>query len=134
MNDSDNLIDVAIPLPLEGPFTYRIPTELVSRAEIGRRVLVPFRNKIRAGFIVGICASDPGSQEIKYVVDIPEEEPYLTPELWTFIRWIAEYYLISTGLVLKTALPPGSDRKSRPWAILTPEGRAWFADRENSRN
>ncbi|MFC1836069.1 primosomal protein N', partial [Thermodesulfobacteriota bacterium] len=31
-----------------------------------------------------------------------------------------------TGLVLKTALPPGSDRRSRPWVILTPEGRGWF--------
>ena len=133
MNDSDNLIDVAIPLPLEGPFTYRVPSEYVPRVEIGRRVLVPFRNKIRAGFIVGTCASDPGGPEIKDVVDIPEEEPYLTLELWTFIRWIADYYLIPTGLVLKTALPPGSDRKSRPWAILTPEGRAWFVDRENSR-
>ncbi|MGO9565959.1 MAG: primosomal protein N' [Desulfomonilaceae bacterium] len=124
MSDPSNLIDVAIPLPLEGPFTYRVPSRLMPRVEIGRRVLVPFRNKIRAGFVVGTGASDPGSQEIKDVVDIPEEAPYLTPALWLFIRWIADYYMLPAGLVLKTALPPGSDRKSRPWAILTPEGRA----------
>jgi primosomal protein N' len=124
MTDIPNLIDVAIPLPLEGPFTYRVPSGLISRVEIGRRVLVPFRNKIRAGFVVGTGASEPGSQEIKEVFDIPEEGPYLTPALWPFIRWVANYYMIPTGQVLKTCLPPGSDRKSRPWAILTPEGRA----------
>jgi primosomal protein N' (replication factor Y) (superfamily II helicase) len=132
MSDPGNLIDVAIPLPLDGPFTYRVPSELMPRAQIGYRVLVPFRNKIRAGFVVGTGAYDPGSQEIKDVVDIPEEGPYLTPALWLFIRWIADYYMLPTGLVLKTALPPGSDRKSRPWAILTPEGRASSDDPGNS--
>lgn len=133
MSDPNNLIDVAIPLPLDGPFTYKVPSELLPRVEIGRRVLVPFRNKIRAGFVVGTTASDPGSQEIKEVVDIPEEEPYLTPGLWLFIRWVADYYMLPVGLVLKTALPPGSDRKSRPWAILTPDGRTQSGDPENSK-
>jgi primosomal protein N' (replication factor Y) (superfamily II helicase) len=128
MSDPTDLIDVAIPLPIEGPFTYRVPSALISRVEIGRRVLVPFRNKIRAGFVVGTGASNPGSQEIKDVLDIPEEGPYLTSALWSFIRWIADYYMLPTGLVLKTGLPPGSDRKSRPWAILTPEGRASTGD------
>lgn len=132
MSDLPDLIDVAIPLPLEGPFTYKVPSGLISRVEIGRRVLVPFRNKIRAGFVVGIGASEPGSQEIKDVLDIPEEGPYLTPALWSFIRWVANYYMLPTGLVLKTGLPPGSDRKSRPWAILTPEGRASCRDPETS--
>ena len=132
MSDPSNLIDVAIPLPLDGPFTYKVPSELHARVDIGRRVLVPFRNKIRAGFVVGMTASDPGSQEIKEVVDIPEEGPYLTPGLWLFIRWVADYYMLPIGLVLKTALPPGSDRKSRPWAILTPDGRASSGDAENS--
>lgn len=126
MTADEKLIDVAVPLPLEGPFTYRVPAELASSATFGRRALVPFRNKIRAGFIVGFPAEAANDAELKVVEDIPEEPPYLTPELWDFIRWTAAYYLIPTGLVLKTALPPGSDRKSKPWAILTPEGRRWF--------
>jgi primosomal protein N' (replication factor Y) len=132
MNDPPTLIDVAIPLPLAGPFTYRVPPELTPRLEIGRRVLVPFRNKIRAGFVVGEGASSPSGQEIKDVMDIPEEGPYLTSALWVFICWVADYYLLPTGLVLKTALPPGSDRKSRPWAILTSEGRSLAGNPEDS--
>lgn len=126
MDDTNRLIDVAIPLPIAGPFTYRVPEQFLDRTQIGRRVLVPFRNKIRAGFIVGTGGSLVAADEIKEVVDIPDEPPYLTSKLWNFIIWAADYYLLPRGLVLRTALPPGSDRRSRPWAILTAEGRRWF--------
>ncbi len=122
-------VDVAIPLPLEGPFTYSVPEPLRDRVEIGVRALVPFRNKIRAGFVVAIHSSNLSGGEVKDVVDIPEERPYLTGRLWELIRWMANYYLLPSGLVLKTALPPGSDRRSKPWAILTPEGRKWLAEK-----
>ncbi len=126
MNNSNEFIDAAIPLPIEGPFTYSVPVPLRHGVSFGCRVLVPFRNKIRAGFVVGVGTTPSSSKEIKQVVDVPEEPPYLTPGLWEFIRWTANYYLLPVGLVLKTALPPGSDRKSKPWAVLTPDGRRWF--------
>ncbi len=126
MSEPREFIDIAIPLPLDGPFTYRVPQDMQERVEIGRRVLVPFRNKIRAGFIVGFGSTELTVDEIREVVDIPDEESYLTPALWQFLRWMATYYLIPAGLVLRTALPPGSDRRSKPWAILTPDGRRWF--------
>ena len=119
-------IDVAVPLPLGGPFTYRLPEPLVEHANFGCRVLVPFRNKIRAGFIVGDTGGSFSVEDAREVIDIPQEPSYLTPNLWSFIQWVADYYLLPTGLVLKTALPPGSDRKSKPWAILTSDGRRWF--------
>lgn len=123
---SAEYVDVAVPLPAEGPFTYRVPEEFRDRIRFGVRVLVPFRNKIRAGFVVDPCADEPTRTELREIDDVPDEPPYMTPELWRFIRWIADYYLLPTGLVLKTALPPGSDRRSRPWAVLTPAGRADF--------
>ncbi|MBI5249890.1 MAG: primosomal protein N' [Desulfomonile tiedjei] len=122
MTETGQYVDISIPLPLEGPFTYRVPEKLAPFVQTGRRVLVPFRNKIRAGFIVGNTNSIPPNQEIKDVIDIPDEAPYLSPKLWSFISWAADYYMLPAGQVLKTALPPGSDRKSRPWAIITLEG------------
>lgn len=124
-------VDVAVPLPLEGPFTYRVPATLVEHADFGRRVLVPFRNKIRAGFIVGNTGTGFALKDAREVIDIPGEPSYLTPGVWDFIRWVADYYLLPVGLVLKTALPPGSDRKSKPWAILTSDGRRWFGGMGN---
>ena len=32
------------------------------------------------------------------------------------------------GLVLKTAIPAGFERRSEPWVKFTPEGKAWLAD------
>ena len=126
MSQSCNFIDVAIPLPISGPFTYGVPEPLQPRVQFGSRVLVPFRNKIRAGFVVNTGRSDPPVTDIREIVDIPEEPPYLTTALWEFLLWMADYYLLPPGLVLRTALPPGSDRRSQPWAILTSEGRKWF--------
>ncbi len=126
MSQSNNHVDVAVPLPIEGLFTYAIPDGLLPRAGMGNRVLVPFGKKIRAGFIIGPARSDLPREQIKDVVDIPDEPPYLTEGLWKFIQWMADYYILPTGLVLKTALPAGSDRKSVPWVMLTAEGRKWF--------
>ncbi len=131
MNPSTRLVDVALPLPLPGTFTYSIPEELAEQAEFGRRALIPFRSKIRAGFIVDVNPTHTtglSDTEIKAVHHIPEEPPYLTENLWKFICWVADYYLLPRGLVLKTALPPGSDRKSKPWALLTAEGRQRLSD------
>ncbi len=121
------LVDVAIPLPLAGVFTYRAPDAFKNRVQVGRRVIVPFRKKICAGFVVDYPSSSNPGGEIKEITDVPEEEPYLTRNLWSFLKWIADYYLLPVGLVLKTALPPGSERRSQPWALFTPEGRKWFA-------
>lgn len=123
---NSTLVDVAVPLPLEGPFTYKVPDALVDRVEIGRRVLVPFRKKIVAGFIVARNVSVTTDHEIKYVLEIPNEASYLSEELWLFLRWIAEYYIVPVGAVLKTALPPGAARKSKAWAHVTPEGKEWL--------
>jgi len=123
LENNPALVDVAVPVPLEGPFTYRVPDHLTAAVHLGRRVVVPFRNKLRTGFIVGPGSAQCPEEDLKSVVEIPDETPYLTPQLWSFIRWIADYYLLPTGLVLKTALPPGSHGKSRPWVILTAEGR-----------
>ena len=50
-------IDVILPLPLDGVFTYSVPPELERQVAVGHRVLVPFgRNKT----YVGIVASTHG--------------------------------------------------------------------------
>ena len=118
-----NLIDLAIPVPVESPFTYSVPDELMASVEIGKRVLAPFRNKIVSGFVVGYPAGDAVPENLREIIDIPDEPPYLTANLWRFICWIADYYLLPSGLALRTALPPGSNRRSKPWAILTSDGR-----------
>jgi primosomal protein N' (replication factor Y) (superfamily II helicase) len=126
-----NLIDVAIPVPVESPFTYSVPDELMASVEIGKRVLAPFRNKMVSGFVVGYPAGDAVPEKLREIIDIPDEPPYLTANLWRFICWISDYYLLPSGLALRTALPPGSNRRSKPWAILTSDGRKRLSEQNS---
>ena len=46
-------VDVILPVPLDGFFTYSVPSSAVEKVEVGKRVLVPFgRNKTYVGVIV----------------------------------------------------------------------------------
>ncbi len=119
------LVEIAVPIPLKGLFTYGAPEEFAAMLQIGRRVIIPFGSKIRSGFIVGFQESPPAGVEIKNIISVPDEAPYFSPVMWNFYNWIADYYMCSAGLTLKTALPPGSDKKSSAWVRLTPEGMDW---------
>ena len=44
---------VALPLPLSDPFTYRIPSHLEGKMDLGFRILVRLKKKIGNGFVIG---------------------------------------------------------------------------------
>ena len=104
---SCHYIDVLLPVPLDGLFTYSVPPQMEGRAERGRRVLVPFgRNKSHVGIIIKVHGTKPGFavKDIKLVLD---DAPIVTDaqlELW---RWLADYYMSAAGDVLQAALPGG---------------------------
>ena len=45
---------LALPLPINTPFLYSIPSGLTKSAEFGRRAVVPFGKRILTGFIIDI--------------------------------------------------------------------------------
>ena len=49
----EEAIEVAIPIPNEETFYYSVPLRIKDVVEIGKRVLVPFKNRKALGFIVG---------------------------------------------------------------------------------
>lgn len=57
------------PLPLNTPFTYRVPPELTSFAETGRRALVPFGPRLLTGFILGV-SENPGDLAPERIVHL----------------------------------------------------------------
>ena len=102
-----NYVDVLLPVPLDGLFTYSVPPEMEASAERGRRVLVPFgRNKTHVGIIMRVHADKPkfAVKPVKLVLD---DAPIVTDfqlELW---RWLSDYYMCAPGDVLSAALPGG---------------------------
>ena len=104
---SCHYIDVLLPVPLDGLFTYSVPLELEASAERGRRVLVPFgRNKTYVGLVVRKHEDKPqfAVKDVKLVLDDARIVTDGQLELW---RWISTYYMAAPGDVLSAALPGG---------------------------
>ena len=110
--DPPHIVEVAIPLPLEGSFHYLVPERLSPLAVAGKRVLVPFGRRKVTGYLLG-DAEAPGAGELKEVLEVLDEEPLFTAAELEFYRWIAGYYLHPLGEVIKMALPAGINLVSR---------------------
>ncbi|UCB52974.1 MAG: primosomal protein N', partial [Candidatus Zixiibacteriota bacterium] len=95
---------VALALPLSEPFTYRIPSHLEGKLDLGFRVLVPLRNKIVTGFVVGLSATSSVSN-VKEIKDLLDPYPLFSGELLELTKWVSDYYLCSWGEALRAALP-----------------------------
>ena len=103
-------VDVILPVPLDGTFTYRLPEALVAGCRAGMRVLVPFgKTKTYAGLVVRIHNDRPqlSDDQIKDVLSVLDGAPVvLAPQLRLW-QWIADYYMSPVGDVMKAALPAG---------------------------
>ncbi len=104
-------VQVALPLPHRGTFTYLVP-EGVGTPQAGCRVRVPFARREAIGYVV----EDPGRAQqegLRPLHQVLDARPLFTAEILEFTRWIADYYLVSWGSVLKCAYPSGLDPEPR---------------------
>lgn len=97
-------VDVAVPLPVEGTFTYLIEPDQASKAKVGVRVRVPFRNREITGFLVAILENPP-DQKLKKIVQILDDEPVLSESMLRLTAWLSEYYFSSWGEAIEAAVP-----------------------------
>ena len=114
--------DVAVPVPLDALFTYRLPPAVPTA--VGCRVLVPFRQKRTVGIVTELHDRAP-KFAAKNVLDVldPPQLPALSPELLRLGRWISEYYLAPIGEVFRTMLPLGAEFRRTVVYRITGEGR-----------
>ncbi len=105
------LVAVALPVPFQAPFTYRMPKgEPVP--ERGVRVLVPFGGRRMIGVVTGAAAEDAG-RALKDVVEVLDEGPLVEPPLLDLADWMADHYLAPPGECYRMVLPPAGVRASR---------------------
>ncbi len=71
-------VSVALDVPVDRLFTYRVPAALADRAHAGHRVHVPFRGRRRTGVIIE-RQERPPARRILTVHDVPDAEPVLSP-------------------------------------------------------
>ena len=113
--------DVALPVPLDMVFTYRVRAETTPL--VGGRVLVPFRQQRLTGIVVELHDRKP-SVTIKSILSVLDLTPVLDDQLLRLGRWIADYYLAPIGEVFRTMLPLSAEFKRAVAYSITAEGRA----------
>ncbi len=112
--------DVAVPVPLDMVFTYRVPADVAP--VVGGRVLVPFRQQRMTGIVVELHDRKP-SVTTKSILALLDTTPVLDAQLLQLGRWIADYYLAPLGEVFRTMLPLNAEFKRAIGYRLTEEGQ-----------
>ncbi len=97
-------VQVAVPLPVTGLFSYSLPAGWQEKAQAGVRVRVPFKNRELVGYLV---SQKEVTEEItlKPVLEILDDAPVLSPAMLELTRWISQYYGSSWGEAIENALP-----------------------------
>ena len=108
--------NILFPINAEA-FTYLVPEELQSHITIGSRVNVPFKRSYKTGIVVELNRNSslanlrnaPGKLKnnitLKPVKSILDTDPFLSNNILRLITWVSQYYLSTSGLALKNAVP-----------------------------
>lgn len=101
-------IDVILPLPLAGTFTYALPAAMSEQVSVGSRVIVPFgRKKFYTGIVQGFAPAAPKEYEVKEALCVLDSHPVMRHPQLKLWEWMADYYLCSIGEAYKAAVPTG---------------------------
>ncbi|MCM1108952.1 MAG: primosomal protein N' [Clostridium sp.] len=112
-------VDVIVPLPLQGVFTYRLPSVFADRVDEGSRVIVPFGSKkFYTALVLELHEREPLGYEAKEVVDVLDVHPVLLPGQLRFWRWLSDYYMCTLGEIYKAALPSGMKLESETIVLV----------------
>jgi primosomal protein N' (replication factor Y) len=127
-------VDVALPVPLERPFTYAVNGDT---PVVGARVLVPFSGQRLMGVVVRVHSDSPAPGiEVKPVQQVLDDAALLPEELMRLAEWIAQYYVAPLGEVLRGMLPLNAEIRRVYFYRITEQGRRVLyegADKGSSR-
>lgn len=122
--------EVAVPVYINRTFTYHLPGDMLRRARVGCRVVVPFGKKFLTGFVVALhdaLLGELSTSEIKDVEELVDEAPIIAHDILELTRWMSDYYYAPWGECLRTALPAGAAVATEQLLTITDAGRAALA-------
>ncbi len=122
MKPVDLFVDILLPLPLKGTFTYRVPQLLQSQVKFGVRAVVSFgRNKFYAGMIVNVHNTPPTQVEVKYITEVLDETAIISEQQLQLWQWMADYYMCTLGEVMACSLPAGLKLAGETQVMIHPD-------------
>lgn len=112
-------VDVILPLPLEGTFTYSLPEAMADKVCLGVRVLVPLgKSKTYTAMVVRVHEDAP-EFKTRDILQVIDTEPVMLERQMRLWQWIATYYMSTLGDAFKAALPAGlkAEENYRPKTV-----------------
>lgn len=114
-------VQVAVPVPNLPALTYAAPPELGVPSR-GARVLVPLGSRTLTGCVLG-PADEPAGGDVRALLDVLDDQPFLPGEVVDLALWVADYYLCGPGDAIAAAMPPGAWVTSERRFRITAAGR-----------
>ena len=115
-------VDVLLPVPIPGTFTYRVPFEMNEQVAPGKRVVVQFgKKKLYSGLIKKVHQQIPNYANIKYVLEVLDAYPVVNEKQFRFWDWMAQYYMATPGEVMNAALPTAMKLASETKIVMNPD-------------
>jgi primosomal protein N' (replication factor Y) (superfamily II helicase) len=127
---SPRYCEVALPIPLRSTFTYAVPASLNGEPIVGRRVVVPFRNRAMVGIALAESNRPPenaATVRIKEIAELMDLRPALPPKLIELGEWISRYYLAPIGEAFRAMLPPEIELRHDREYSLTDTGETYLS-------
>jgi primosomal protein N' (replication factor Y) len=105
--------EIALPVPVDGTFTYMIPEEIREAIAPGCRVMVPFGRRRMTGYVISTHSDPPGGMKIRNISALVDDQPLITASLLDLAAWMSGYYAHSMGEVLRAVLPAALKGRGR---------------------
>lgn len=101
------LVSVAVPVPLLGALTYRVPDDMAMPSP-GVRVRVPLGSREVTGCVLPAPAADGsgGAVDVRELLECLDVEPFLPAAVLELAGWVADYYGCGAGEAVAAAMPP----------------------------
>ena len=109
---SDRFVDVALPLPLMQPMTYRVPAGWPDVPR-GSRVEAPFGKRRVTGVVVVVGSKPKENVAVKNLTSVLDDEPLVSERLLELALWASDYYIGPIGQATRLVAPPGGVRASK---------------------
>lgn len=114
--------DVIVPVAVPNLFTYRVPRDFAQHIRVGARAIVQFgKSKVVTAVIARLHHQPPQKYQAKYILELLDDAPLVTPQQIELFQWIADYYMCHVGEVLNVALPSGLKISSLSKVQFNPE-------------
>ncbi|MGO8705779.1 MAG: primosomal protein N' [Candidatus Brocadiia bacterium] len=112
---------VALNVPMDKLFHYRVPEALRGAVAVGARVRVPFGRREMTGTCIKFSA-EPGvhSARVRDILGVLDQRAFLDEHMRDLTEWMARYYCCSWGKTLDAVLPSviktGAAARTVQWA------------------